>query len=286
MSRKSVRQTGNSSRANEARQTVTLTRNQIIASAAGTLEMLEILGHGEGPMTLGELVTASGRPKGTVHRMVSTLVNTGFASYSRETASYELTLKAWRIGSAALREFDLVERARPTLDELRADTGETVHLSVLESSGQIVYVAKVVSSKSIIVQTRLGQTSPSWCTATGRAILAFNGAIADRVLTGPLERRTPKTITDPKAIRRVLVAVRQSGYAVTRAENHVDMGGVAAPIRDYTGEVIASLGIAMPAYRMTPDAVSAMVPAVCKAAEAVSRAMGYESSSTQQRARA
>ncbi len=209
----------------------TLNRNQIIAAAAGTLEILDILGRGEGSMTLGELVMESGRPKGTVHRMVSTLVNTGFATYTRETGLYALTLKAWRIGSAALLDFDLVERARPILDELRTQTGETVHLSVLEPSGEIVYVAKVGGSKSIGVLTRLGQLSPSWCTATGRAILAFDEAAIDRVLASRLERRTPKTVTDPKAIRKILVRVSEDGHAVTYAENHLEMGGVGADPR-------------------------------------------------------
>ena len=263
-----------------------LNRNQIIASAAGTLEMLEILSRGDGPMTLGELVTESGRPKGTVHRMVSTLVNTGFATYTRDTGLYGLTLKAWRIGSAALRDFDLVERARPILDQLRAQTGETVHLSVLESPGEIVYVAKVGSQKSIGVLTRLGQLSPSWCTATGRAILAFDAAAADRVLTQRLERRTPKTVTDPKAIRRILAAVRQDGHAVTFAENHLEMGGVAAPIRDYTGEVIASVGVAMPVYRMTDEVVNSVAPSVRRAADLISAAMGHDEAAEPPRAKA
>ncbi len=253
-----------------------LNRNQIIASAAGTLEMLEILSRGDGPMTLGELVTESGRPKGTVHRMVSTLVNMGFATYTRETGLYGLTLKAWRIGSAALRDFDLVERARPILDQLRAQTGETVHLSVLESAGEIVYVAKVGSQKSIGVLTRLGQLSPSWCTATGRAILAFDPVAADRVLAQRLEKRTPKTVTDPRAIRQILTRIREGGYAVTCAENHIDMGGVAAPIRDYSGDVIAAVGIAMPVYRMTDEVVNAAVQSARRAAESISAAMGHD----------
>lgn len=254
----------------------TLNRNQIIASAAGTLEILEVLSRGEGPMTLAELVTASGRPKGTVHRMASTLVNTGFATYSRDTGLYALTLKAWRIGSAALRDFDLVERARPHLDALRAQTGETVHLSVLEAPADIVYVAKVVSPQSIGVQTRLGQLSPSWCTATGRAILAFDETAAESVLAQRLERHTPKTVVDPKALRRILARVREQGYAVTAAENHPDMGGVAAPVRDYTAQVVASVGIALPVFRMSEQMVQKMVPSVCGAAEAISAAMGYE----------
>jgi IclR family transcriptional regulator, KDG regulon repressor len=262
-----------------------LSRNQIIAAAAGTLEMLEILGRGEEPMSLAEVVLASGRPKGTVHRMLSTLVNTGFATYSRDTGLYALTLKAWRIGSAALLDFDLVERARPILEELRARTRETVHISVLEPSGEIVYVAKLTSPNSIGVQTRLGQVTPAWCTATGRAILAFHEAAAKSVLAGRLERRTPKTITDPKEIVRILAAVRQNGYSVTYAENHPDMGGIAAPVRDYTGDVIASVGVAVPVYRMSNDAVNAMTPSVRKAAQLISVAMGYEETLKQRTSR-
>lgn len=252
------------------------TRNQVIAAAAGTLEVLEALSRTAGPMRLAELVQATGRPKGTVHRMVSTLVNTGFATYSRESGVYSLTLKAWRIGSSALQEFDLVNLARPTLDRLRAGTGETVHLSVLEPSGEIVYVAKVVSAKSIGVQTRLGQLSPSWCTATGRSILAYHGEIADRVFSSRLERRTPKTITEVKELRQLLAAVRVNGYAVAFGENHPDMGGVAAPIRDHSDAVVASVGVAMPIYRMTADVVKGTIPLVVQAAAAISDEMGYQ----------
>lgn len=256
--------------------TATPNRNQLIAAAAGTLRMMEILGRGEGPMTLGQVVIASGRAKGTVHRMLSTLVHTGFATYERETGLYGLTLKAWRIGSGALRDFDLVERARPLLDALRQDSGETVHLSVLEPSGEIVYVAKITSPQSIGVQTRLGQLNPSWCTATGRAILAFDEQATGRALAGRLDRRTAKTVIDPKAIQRILAQVRDDGYAVTVAENHPDMGGVAAPIRDFTGGVIAAVGVAMPVYRMSEPTVRAMIPRVRDAAAAISAAMGFE----------
>jgi IclR family KDG regulon transcriptional repressor len=255
--------------------TVAFSRNQVIAAAAGTLEVLECLSRGDGPMTLAELVQATQRPKGTVHRMLSTLVNTGFANYTRASGHYTLTLKAWRIGSVALRDFDLVDLARPLLERLRAETGETVHLSVLEPSGEIVYVAKVTSPKSIGVQTRLGQLSPSWCTATGRSILAHHEEIAGRTLAGGLVRRTPRTVTDPQEVRRILEQARKEGYAVTRGENHPEMGGVAAPIWDHTGQVIASVGVAMPIYRMTTAVVRLTVPKVRQAAKAISHELGH-----------
>ena len=255
-----------------------LNRNQIIASTAGTLQVLELLGRGGTPMSLAEIVAATGRPKGTAHRMVSTLVNTGFAHQAPETRRYSLTLKAWRIGSSAVHNLDLVERARPLMDRLQADTGETVHVAVLDPSGAVVYVAKVESPRSIGVQTRLGQLSPSWCTATGRSMLAFDERAAARVLSAKLERRTPKTVTDPRKLREILAQVRKNGYAVTCAENHPEMGGVAAPVRDHTGGVVAAVGVAMPEYRMNPAMVKASIPLVRETAAAVSSAIGHTES--------
>jgi IclR family transcriptional regulator, KDG regulon repressor len=253
----------------------TLNRNQIIAAAAGTLELLEFLGCSQEPMTLRELVAASGRPKGTVHRMISTLVNTGFVTYTRQAGLYELTLKAWRIGAAALGQLDLVECARPMLYELLACTGETVHLSILENSGEIVFVAKVPSPRSVLLHTRIGQRNPSWCTATGRAILAFHETVAVEVLAGRLDHRTPNTVTDRETIGRVLARVRRIGHAVNRAENHPQTGGIAAPIRDHADRRDNTAGVAMPVDRMTDDVVKSVVPSVCRAAKAVSTAMGY-----------
>ena len=233
-----------------------LTRNQLIASAAGTLEVLEALSRAEGPSSLSEVARATGRPKGTVHRMLATLVNTGFASYHAESSRYAVTLKAWRIGSVALRDFDLVNLARPTMEKLSAHTGETVHLSVLEPSGEIVYVAKVVSPKSIGVQTRLGQLSPSWCTATGRALLAYHPNVAARVLKG-------------------IKQAEADGYAVMRGENHPEMGGVASPVWSHDLRAVASVGVAMPVYRMGAQVIKNLIPAVQAAARQISQDIGF-----------
>jgi DNA-binding IclR family transcriptional regulator len=268
------------------RPLATLTRNQMIASAAGTLEVLEVLGGTGAPMTLAALVQATGRPKATVHRMVCTLVNTGFAQRDPASGRYSLTLKTWRIGASAVRGRDLVERARPILDRLMALTGETVHLAVLDPSGGVVYVAKVESAKSIGVQTRLGQMNPSWCTATGRSLLAFDDATTERVLAQRLERRTPKTVTDPRRIRERLAEVRARGYAVTIAENHPEMGGVAAPVRDHDGKVVAACGVAVPEYRMESAAVERAIPNVLRAANALSAALGYDNDGTRRPLRA
>jgi IclR family transcriptional regulator, KDG regulon repressor len=255
--------------------TTALSRNQLIASAAGTLEVLEILSVSDGALALGDVASASGRPKGTVHRMLATLVNTGFVAQDPATGRYRPTLKLWRLGASAVRDLELTRVAVPSLERLMAETGETVHLAVLDPSGGTVYVSKVESPQSIRVQTRLGQLNPAWCTATGRCLLAFHPEVAERVLAEKLLARTPRTVTDPKRIRFALAEVRAKGYAVTRSENHPELAGIATPLRDHTGEVIAACGLGIPAFRMDRALVDRAVPLVVRAGADISRLLGH-----------
>ena len=124
------------------------------------------------------------------------------------------------------------------------------------------------------MQTRLGQINPSWCTATGRSIIAFDALVAQKVLSEKLEKFTNKTIVNPKKIQKILDEVRVSGFAVTLAENHPEMGGIAAPIRDHTGAVVASCGVAIPAFRMNADLIDRFIPLVVDAANKISNLLG------------
>ena len=255
--------------------TTTLNRNQLIASAAGTLEVLEILSLADGALALGEVSAACGRPKGTVHRMLATLVNTGFVAHDPANGRYRPTLKLWRLGASAVRDLELTRVAVPALEKLMSEAGETVHLAVLDPSGGIVYVSKVESPQSIRVQTRLGQLTPAWCTATGRSMLAFHPEVAERVLAEKLVSRTPRTVTDPKRIRTALAEVRARGYAVTRSENHPEMGGIAAPLRDHSGQVVAACGLGIPAFRMDRALIDRTIPLVVRASAEISRLLGH-----------
>ncbi|HXN16476.1 MAG TPA: IclR family transcriptional regulator C-terminal domain-containing protein, partial [Usitatibacter sp.] len=132
----------------------------------------------------------------------------------------------------------------------------------------------------IRAQTQIGQLSPAWCTATGRAMLAFNPGSAAKVLAQRPQAMTPKTVTDPKRLRAILGDVAAKGYAVAKAENHPEMGGIAAPIWDHNGNVIAACGLAIPAFRMDRDLIDRCVPDVLRAAGQISVALGYQPNAT------
>lgn len=235
-------------------------------------------------MSIAALAEASGRPKSSVHRVLATLINTGFVDQDPVTAKYRLTLKLWRLGVSALNELDLLDIARPHLEALMQATDETVHLSVLDPSGDVMYLWKVESNRSIRVQTQLGGLAPSWCTATGRCLLAFDSRATERALARPLKQRTPRTVTEPARLRAILREVAAKGYAVTKAENHPEMGGIAAPIRDHGGTVVASCGVAVPAFRMNQELIDHCIPVVVKTALDISSGLGYRAA-VQRRAR-
>lgn len=255
---------------------MTQNRNHLIASVASTLELLEVFSERSGPLPMSAFVEATGKPKSSVHRMLATLVTLGFVEQDPETGAYRLTLKMWRLGMAALSDLDITMLSPPHLEALMRATDETVHLSVLDPSGDVMYVAKMEAPRSIRVQTQLGKLSPSWCTATGRCILAFRSEVADEVLGRRLKPRTKLSVTDPERLRAILADVNAHGYAITRGENHPEMGGIAAPIRDYSGRVIAACGVAIPAFRMDQDIVERCVPLVVKTAAAISAELGYQ----------
>lgn len=251
-------------------------RNRFIASAAGTFEILEVFGEHPGALSLTALAAKIGRPKSSVHRALATLISVGIVEQDAETSLYRLTLKMWRIGMAALADLDLIKLARPHLEELMTAADETVHLSMLDPSGDVIYVSKVESPRSIRVQTQLGKLNPSQLTATGRAMLAFREDMAKKVLERPVEPSTPLSLVDPKRIRAVLEDVARKGVAITKGENHVEMGGIAAPIRDHDGDVVASCGVAIPIFRMDQHLVDRCIPLVVATAVSISEELGYQ----------
>ena len=249
-------------------------RPGMTGSILKSFEVLEVFGRKWKPLTLSELCRETGRPKSSLHRILATLVEAGVVEQTEE-GHYRLTLKLWRIGVLALTEIDVMQVARPHLERLSRAADETVHLAVLEEGGGVVYLAKVESPRSIRVQTQVGKVSASWCTATGRAILAFTPDIRDEVLAQPREKRAPATVTDPQELRAVLDNVAQAGYAITQGENHPEMGGIAAPIRNHSGKVVASCGIAIPIFRMDQKLIERTTPLVLDAAAKISKELGY-----------
>jgi DNA-binding IclR family transcriptional regulator len=122
----------------------------------------------------------------------------------------------------------------------------------------------------------VGSRNPLHSTAIGKALLAFAPReVVETYLAGPLERRTPNTITEPDRLAEEIAATRARGYAIDDIENEEGVRCLAAPVRDHAGKVVASLSVAAPAYRFQRSDLPAVAPMVMAAAAELSARLGH-----------
>jgi DNA-binding IclR family transcriptional regulator len=235
------------------------------------LEFLTRVGSGRG---MTDIAAEVGGPKATVHRLLATLQARGYVTQDARTSLYSAGVRCFELGSMWAQNLDLRAKAGPCLAELNEVTGETVHLAVYDH-GEVVYVEKLESRHPVVAKSFVGRRCPATCVATGRALLAFQPREEiDDVLARPLPAYTPLSITDPEELRALLAGVRRDGFGVNQGTYRDEVGGLAAPIRDHTGRVVASVGVCLPLQRFGDDRFGALRDATTEAAVAISAALG------------
>ncbi|MCB8839480.1 IclR family transcriptional regulator [Aurantimonas sp. VKM B-3413] len=218
--------------------------NSEVKSAGRVLDLLEFLAGCREPVSFSAVVAALGCPKSSAHALLQTLIGRGHVVQDR--SGRYLLVEASRHGFPFRpSEEPLVARALPIMERLRDVSGETVLLSTMNARGDVRRLAKSVSRQPVRYDVDLQSPIAVYCTATGRALLAFRGddeieAYLDRV---SLLSYTGFTVTDREELLAVLAEVRRRGYAINDQEFITGSTGVAAPIRDKAGIVIAALNL-------------------------------------------
>ncbi|MCL4181986.1 MAG: IclR family transcriptional regulator [Burkholderiaceae bacterium] len=216
-----------------------------------------------------------GLAKGSISRLVSTLARSSFLVRDPSTAKYRLSTRVWELGNKAVSRLDLRDIARPVMEELNRATGETTHITVLTEDGQMIFLDKVDSTRAIRPNVQLGAPHPPYCSANGKAMLAHQPEVRlTRLLNGSLRQYTPTTITRKHDLLAQLENVRKQGYAVNNGEYREDVSGIAAPVFDHTGRVVAALGVSVPSSRMNARLVRDLAPQLKKGARTLSLALG------------
>ena len=215
-----------------------------------------------------------GLSKSSVHRPLTTLVELGYVKQEAATARYAASLKMWEVGSAVLDRLDLKRVAAEPMTGLAGETGETVHLSILDGN-HVVHIDKIECEHAIRAYSRVGGRVPVHCIATGKAMLAFQSDAFIRMATAELKPATPNTVVDPDLLLTELAQIRRNGISISRGAWQPGVDGIAAPIRDATGHVVAALGISGPAIRLRSKECARYTPLVADAAAKISRALGY-----------
>jgi DNA-binding IclR family transcriptional regulator len=239
------------------------------------MRILECFSLQESRLPLTDIAHKVGLPLSTTHRILATLRAVGIVEQEGNRDLYRLGLKLLELGSMVLANMDVHREALPYIEELARETGETVHLGVFDGA-QVVSIEKMDSPHGLASNVTIGKGAPAYCTGVGKALLAFQPEEAlDHVCRQGLPRHTPQTITDPEKLRKELAQVRAQGYAVDNAEHQPDIRCVAAPIRNHSGGVIASLSISGPATRIPKGRVPTLAARLCEVAAKLSARLGY-----------
>jgi len=241
-----------------------------------TFSILEILLQQRSAINMIELSEKLGLYPSTIHRILDTLKYWGYVEQDPNTQKYQLGLKLLELGMAKLHQIDLVREATPYLKELVNQCNETVHLGVLEG-GEVLYLAKEESSQTIRMISYVGKRAPLHCTSLGKVLLAYLSAEErKKILEGKvLPRLTENTITDKRELEKELGKVREQDFALDKEENEKDVRCVAAPVRNYQGEVIAAISISSPIFRIDKNIQNVLKEALIKTSKKISKRLGY-----------
>jgi len=252
-----------------------------LSSVANSLRLIKAFSEDEYEIGISDLAKRLGLAKSTVHRLASTLLEQGMLEQNPADGKYHLGLALFELGTMVRRKMDFTVEARPFLRTLMEKTGETVHLAILDHDS-ILYVITHESKQALRMGSKVGTRAPVHSTAVGKVLLAFQpGEEIERIVARGLPQSTPGTLVDAKALRRELALVRAQGYAVDDEESEIGLRAIAAPIRNYSGEVVAAISIAGPVHRMTKKALLSWLRELVEAAEAVSQRLGWQPSRQQ-----
>ena len=253
--------------------------NYIIQSVAHALDVLEEFKGDAVELGVTELSKKLKLHKNNIFRLLATLEARGYIEQNKSTENYRLGLKSLELGQTFIRQMGLLRQARQTLEQLAEKANETTYLAIIRNH-DVIYLDVVEANQTVRVASRVGLRLPPYCTAVGKVLVASDSEEEIRKrLPEHMEKRTPKTLVDPKALIEHLKKVNAQGYAIDDEEFEEGVRCIGAPVRDYTGNVVAAVSISGPAMRMTEKKiVDDLVQAVKQAADEISRRLGYHTS--------
>ena len=225
-------------------------------------------------LSLSQIAGQLNLPKSTIHRHLATLENKHFINRDENTGMYHLGLRFVEMAALILQEAGFQRWTQPHLERLSAECGETVDLAVLDGT-HVIYLQVIESSQRVKIAAAVGQRLPAYCTASGKAFLAFLPEEQVReILREKMTRYTENTRISLPLLYEDLRATRERGFAISEQEYEKDIHAVAAPILDASGFPVAVIAVAGPSYRLFHEQMNTLGKSILQAADAIAREGG------------
>jgi IclR family transcriptional regulator, KDG regulon repressor len=255
-------------------------REYNITSLQRGLRMLQLMGQAGRGLPASEIAKLSALPVSTVHRFLVNLEVGGFLAKD-DLNNYHLGVACVSLGQAAREQLDVRKVSFAHLEQLNRSTRETVHLTVRHKL-TAVYIEKMESPEPLRIHSRIGASVPLYCTAVGKVMLAYLDPEEQERVVNELELRrfTENTVGSIQELQAQLARVRKDGFACDMEEHEPHIRCIAAPIRDHTGAVNASLSVTGPAVRMSTNRLREIAPLVREAGLKISQELGFMGNAT------
>lgn len=253
-----------------------------IQSLARAFSLLEAIADSADGIGLTQLSRKSGLHSSTVFHLLKTMTSLGYIRQGADNKRYFVGSTLFCLAAAARSEVLVVNVADRILRELAVNTGNSAVFG-MRSGDEIIVVAKAEGNGAFQISDRVGGIRPSHCTGMGKVMLAaMPQDRLERYLAGyELKSFTPNTITDRGRLMQELAEVRRSGLAFDDAEFHPELRCVAAPVRDFTGQVIGALAMSGPAWRLSLQALQQRSALLREAAQSFSAQLGHQGEPSQ-----
>jgi DNA-binding IclR family transcriptional regulator len=245
----------------------------LVQSVDRALSILEVLAR-DGEAGVTDIATDLGVHKSTAFRLLATLEAHRLVEQDGERGRYRLGVGNLRLAGATTARLDLVQEARPVCRQLAADTGETVNITVRAETSAL-YLDQVAGSSALQSHNWVGQHIPLHATSNGKVLLSELDEAQRRKAVRELPRYTDQTVTSMAKLSAELEQVREQGYAVAVDELETGLTAVAGPIRNAHGDVIASISVSGPSFRLAGDKLDRAIPLLLAAALEVSHRLGW-----------
>lgn len=248
-----------------------------VKSVDRALCIIEKLKENSSGMGVTDLSTALGVSKSTIHRLLMSLNVENYVSQEPSTGKYLLGLKFIEIGELVSENLDIRKVTSSFLKELASRTQETVHLVIMEKN-EVVYIDKVESPATVRMYSRVGKRTLMHCTGVGKVFLANlpTEVVQSILMQQPMVGFTKNTIISKEELLKQLKLIKKNGYAFDDEEHEEGVKCIAAPIKDYNGNVIAAISIAIPTLRWDNRKFDFFVDEVKKASLVISKSFGYK----------
>lgn len=240
-----------------------------LQTADRVLQILGAFGSNAHELSIGLIADKLGVHKSTASRLATTLVRRGFLE--RQKRMLRLGPEVNRLGLLALGNRDLSAVAAEAMQWLSSETGETVHIAVLEGS-EALNIAQVDGPAIVGIGNWVGRKTKLHCAANGKVLLAFSEA---DLPDDPLPAFTPRTITSVEVLRAELQNIRDVGWASNAGELEEGLNAVAVPVFDAAANCRAALSVSGPSYRVSTDRFAHFAESCNQAARLISFRLGH-----------